>query len=346
MAVTIPFETTYDDSGVKEATSSVEAAGKELEAAGTQTANKYKAVGAAIGDAFRAGADGAFAAVGAAGMVIASGGSMSEAWDAASQELMRAAENMVASIAETAVAEHGMALASKAWAAAQWLVNAAMSANPIALIIIGIVALIAVIVILWKKSDTFRKIVTAAFEGFLSAVKAVWNWLKANWATLLTILLGPIAIAVRLIIANWDKIKAGARKVVDWLKTTWSNLTNTITKPFTAAWDILSGIFDKISGAIQNVLDLIGKIHVPHIDLNPFNNSAPAGPVTFASAPAGTYGYGRSVGGGSSSTTYNPSLTVYGAVDPEGTAREISRLLERHASRQGRTANVPLRRAW
>jgi hypothetical protein len=47
--------------------------------------------------------------------------------------------------------------ATKAWAAVQWVLNAAMSANPIGLVVLAVVALIAVIVLLWKKSSAFRR---------------------------------------------------------------------------------------------------------------------------------------------------------------------------------------------
>lgn len=48
------------------------------------------------------------------------------------------------------------AMSTKLVTAAQWLLNAAMAANPITLVIIGITALVAAFVVLWKKSDKFR----------------------------------------------------------------------------------------------------------------------------------------------------------------------------------------------
>ena len=51
------------------------------------------------------------------------------------------------------------AVASKAWAAAQWLFNAALTANPIGLVVIAIVALVAAFVLAWKTQRQFRNIV-------------------------------------------------------------------------------------------------------------------------------------------------------------------------------------------
>ena len=56
---------------------------------------------------------------------------------------------------------------TKAWTAVQWLLNAAMSANPIALVVIAIAALVAGIIYAWNNVD-----------GFKEAVVAAWNWIK------------------------------------------------------------------------------------------------------------------------------------------------------------------------
>lgn len=70
-----------------------------------------------------------------------------------------------------------------AWAAVQrtaivlqtaW--NTVMALNPIGLIIIGLIALGAALVVAYKKSDTFRAIVQAAWKGI--QVAALWAWEK------------------------------------------------------------------------------------------------------------------------------------------------------------------------
>jgi phage-related protein len=64
-------------------------------------------------------------------------------------------------------------VATKVWAATQWVLNAALTANPIGLVVIAIVALVAGIVIAYKKSETFRKVVDAAFGAIKKAVSSV-----------------------------------------------------------------------------------------------------------------------------------------------------------------------------
>lgn len=59
---------------------------------------------------------------------------------------------------------------------AQWLWNAALDANPIGLIIVAIGLLVAAFVILWKHSETFRKIVKASLHAVGDA--GTWLWEK------------------------------------------------------------------------------------------------------------------------------------------------------------------------
>jgi TP901 family phage tail tape measure protein len=121
------------------------------------------------------------------------------------------ARQAAAWVAETAAkvasraATVASAVATKAAAAAQWLLNAAMRANPIGLIITAIVALVAVIVILWKKNETFRKIVTAVWEKIKTVVSALLPVLKAVG----TAILGALS-------AVWTKVSAAVKWFWGW----------------------------------------------------------------------------------------------------------------------------------
>ncbi len=67
-------------------------------------------------------------------------------------------------------------IATKAWAAAQWVLNAALAANPIGLVIVGVAALVAGLVLLYKKSETARKIMNAMWDGMKKAADAAINF--------------------------------------------------------------------------------------------------------------------------------------------------------------------------
>jgi hypothetical protein len=118
------------------------------------------------------------------------------------------------------------AIAEKAAAVGQWLLNAAMDANPVMLVVLAIAALVAGLVYAYNHCATFRAIVQAAFQaigtvamwlwrnvfepafkGIGAAVGWVVNFVKAHWPMLLAILTGPIGVAVMLIVRYWSQIK-------------------------------------------------------------------------------------------------------------------------------------------
>lgn len=71
-----------------------------------------------------------------------------------------------------------LTVATKAQTAAQWALNAAMNANPIGLIIMAIVGLIAGFITLWNKSEAFRSFWINLWNGIVNTVKSAVNWIK------------------------------------------------------------------------------------------------------------------------------------------------------------------------
>jgi len=135
-------------------------------------------------------------------------------------------------------------------AAAVWVWNAAMAANPVVLITLAVAALIAGIILLAKNWDK-------VWSAILGWIKTVWGWIKTNWPLLLPILLGPIGIAAALIIRNIGTITGAFQAVWNWLKTTWSTVETAVTAPFkaAAAWfaglpKTLGDIFVQVAAAI------------------------------------------------------------------------------------------------
>jgi hypothetical protein len=78
----------------------------------------------------------------------------------------------------------------RAVAIVQWALNSAFLANPITWIVVGVVALIALFVVLYKKSETFRNMLSSMVEFFkkipsflISAGKGILNALTFPWRT-------------------------------------------------------------------------------------------------------------------------------------------------------------------
>jgi phage-related protein len=114
-------------------------------------------------------------------------------------------------------------VATGAATVAQWALNVALSANPIGLIIIAIAALVGGIVLLWQKNEAFRVFVTAAWDWILGVVTGVWDWIKSNWPLLLSILTGPIGLAVRWIVRHWDQIVTTVRALPGRIRAGFGN---------------------------------------------------------------------------------------------------------------------------
>jgi len=143
------------------------------------------------------------------------------------------------------VAQKIAAAASKAWAAAQWLVNAALTANPIGLVIAAIALLVVGMVIAYKKSETFRAVVQAAMKGVLVAFgwvkdagKALWDFMKKVW--------NGIGNAVRagivFILGKIDLFLGGLETLVGFM----AKLPGPLGAPFKAAQGAIQGAREKI----------------------------------------------------------------------------------------------------
>jgi hypothetical protein len=242
----------------------------------------------------------------------------------------------VATIANTA-ATKAAELASKAWAIANRVLAVTMYGIPIFAIIAGIMLLVGAIIYAYKNSETFRRIVDAAFDAVLSAARACWTWIKANWPLLLAILTGPIGIAVVTIARHWDAIKDGAQAVLGWLRGAWGAITGILVGPFQSAWNTISGIIGQIRSAVSSVTNLINSIPKPKIpDLNPFKSA----PASYTAQSATLRGVTRAPAAATTSGGGGVVVNISGAIDPEGTARAVARVLTQHGIRTGRASTL------
>ena len=127
-------------------------------------------------------------------------------------------------------------IGAKIAAAGQWLLNAAMAANPIGLIIIAIIALVAGIVLLWKKSETFRNIVIGVWNAIKSKSIAIWNGIK------------------NFLVGLWNGIKSKAtgafNAIINFIKTRWNNLKSNTS----AAWNFIKNLIVRaVTGFVNNI---------------------------------------------------------------------------------------------
>ncbi|QXN73762.1 tape measure protein [Mycobacterium phage SoSeph] len=81
------------------------------------------------------------------------------------------------------IATLASAAASRAAAAAQWLWNAALTANPIGLIVAGVVAAGAALWAFFTKTETGRQLWDKIWTGVKAVASSVWDWLKTTWTS-------------------------------------------------------------------------------------------------------------------------------------------------------------------
>lgn len=137
-----------------------------------------------------------------------------------------------------------LSIAQKAVTAAQWLMNTAMSMNPIGLVIAAVVALVTAFVLLWKKSDAFREFWINLWEKIKETASKAWAAIKQFFSD------------------AWTKIKEIWQSVSTWfknnvtepLKNFFSNMWTNIKKFASDTWTNIKGIWQVVSGWFKSTV--------------------------------------------------------------------------------------------
>jgi phage-related protein len=151
-----------------------------------------------------------------------------------------------------------LGIVTKTQTASQIGLNAAMLANPIGIVIIAIAAIIAIGVLLWKNWDT----VTEYAGKLWDKIQGVFGWVKDNWPLLLAILTGPIGLAIKYIIDNFDKIKEKASDIIENIKDLFGSLPdkmlsigkNIVTGLWNGMQNMVGWLRDKVTGFFKNLI--------------------------------------------------------------------------------------------
>lgn len=193
-------------------------------------------------------------------------------------------------------------IANEGATVAQWLLNTAMSANPIVLVVTLLGGLVAAMITLWKTNDDLRKTLINSWnaikekadnvwkkilkffkEDIPSALKKVITFVKENWASLLLLLTNPIAGALKILydlnpkFRSWvngvkDSITNGFSNLVQSAKTWGKDLIDNFIGGIMAKWNALR---DAVSQTAQTVKDFLGFSEPEKGPLSNFHTYAP-----------------------------------------------------------------------
>ena len=127
--------------------------------------------------------------------------------------------------------------ATRIWTGVQWLLNVAMSANPIGLIIIGIAALVAAVVYCWNK-----------FAGFRAFILTMWDTLK-----------GFGNIIKEYVINRFNDMLSGLGKLGEALRKLFTGDFKGAASAAAEGLKKLSGA-ESVAKAVSGTKQLIGKV--------------------------------------------------------------------------------------
>jgi hypothetical protein len=85
--------------------------------------------------------------------------------------------------------------------------------GPILLVIAAVLLVVGAVVLLWKKSQTFRTVVLAVWAAIKTAALAVANWVKAAWSSTFAAVSAVVRVAGAVVRAVFSAVRAIARLV-------------------------------------------------------------------------------------------------------------------------------------
>lgn len=133
------------------------------------------------------------------------------------------------------VAEKAKMVVDKAAAIAQGALNAIMAMNPVTLIIIGITALVALLVVLYKKCEPFRNFINQIWQSIKSTFSQIGTFLKGVFSTV------------------WETVKSVFTQIVNHIKS----IISTITQIVKTAINVIKVVIMVIVEVVKTVVTLI-----------------------------------------------------------------------------------------
>lgn len=148
--------------------------------------------------------------------------------------------------------------------AAQWLYNAALTANPIGLLIAAIVVIIGLIIYLWTTNEGFRDAVIAIWESISSfvvtvweaivqAAQVAWEWILSIVGAVVDFIVGYAKFVLSIYVAIWNAIATAAVAVWNWILSIINAVINGLIAYIRNAQAVVLGVWNAIRTAANIV---------------------------------------------------------------------------------------------
>lgn len=157
----------------------------------------------------------------------------------------------------------GVTAAFVVWTAVLAVFNAVLAANPIVLVVIGIAALVAALIVAYKRFEGFRKVVDTVWTAVKAAFVAAWPVIKAVFSgivaavkvwwfairTYFTFVINVYKALWQAAKFMWEKVSTFFGNIVSGAKSLWNGVTEWVGKAVT----YIKGIPGKVTSAIGNL---------------------------------------------------------------------------------------------
>lgn len=156
------------------------------------------------------------------------------------------------------------AVATRVAAVAQAALNAVMSANPIAIAVLAVIALVSALVYLFNANQTFHDFVIGMWQRISSAAMSAWAAIRAAAMPVIEAIMtafAPIGAAVMSVwetvkgvfAGAWNALSAGATRVVGAAVPAFQAI-------FGATFSILGSIFARVGSIVTSAMSMIAAV--------------------------------------------------------------------------------------
>ena len=154
--------------------------------------------------------------------------------------------------------------ASKAWTVAtqiatgvQWLFNAALSANPLTLLVVAIAAVVAGIVWFFTQTETGKNIWNGFVEVLSSTISSIGQWFKGLWDGIVSIFSGVAGWFGGIFQGAWNAITGIFGRLGGFFGGVWNSITGMFGRLGSFVGDAIGGA---VKGAVNGALGMVERM--------------------------------------------------------------------------------------